>query len=157
MLCGSVRGGRQGELAAERMEASGGSLAWQLFSQVDISEEEPETLEEIDPHWRVQRWMQVAAQGIMDEEVPWHKLLALLTSGAEGMARSLAKCLVAAWWWNVKVQGEGMCPPAPSTLNIGQFLTDEEVEGVRESHTGSWPTPALCSRWVRWPAEENGR
>ena len=22
-----------------------------------------------------------------------------------------------------------MCPPAPSTLNIGQFITDEEVEG----------------------------
>ena len=46
------------------------------------------------------------------------------------MARSLAKHLVTAWWWNVKVRGEGVCPPAPSALNIGQFITDEEVEGV---------------------------
>ena len=96
---------------------------------MDIGEEELETLEEINPHWRAQRWLQVAAQGIRDEEVPWHKLLAPLTSGAEGMAKALAKCLVAAWQWNVKVQGEGMCLPAPSVLNIGQFLTDEEVEG----------------------------
>ena len=132
-----VRGGGQGKLAAKQMEASSGSLAWQLFVQVDIGEEEPKTLEEIDPHWGAKWWLQVAAQGITDEEVPWHKLLALLTSAAEGMARSLAKHLVTVWQWNVKVQGEGMCPPAPSALNIGQFLTDEEVEGMWESHTGS--------------------
>ena len=123
---------------------------------MDIGEEEPKTLEEIDPHWRAQWWLQVAAQGIRDEEVPWHELLTLLTSGAEGVAKSLAKHLVAAWQWNVKVRGEGVCPPAPSALNIGQFLTDEEAEGVWESHTGSWPTPACCSGWVRWPTEESG-
>ena len=99
------------------MKASGGSPVWWLFAQVDIDEEEPETLEEIDPHWRAQQWLQVAAQGITDEEVPWHELLTPLTSGAEGAARSLAKCLVAA------------CPPTSSALNIGQFITDEEVEG----------------------------
>ena len=28
-----------------------------------------------------------------------------------------------------------MCPPSPSVLNIGQFLTDQEVEGgVGEPH-----------------------
>ena len=118
------------------MEASGESLAWWLFAQVDIGKEEPETLEEIDPHWRAQQWLQVAAQGIMDEEVPWHELLTLLTSGAEGMARSLAKCLVTVWQWNVKMWGEGVCPPAPSALNIGQFLTNEEAEGGWKSHTG---------------------
>ena len=47
-------GGGQGELAAEQMEASGGSLAWWSFVQVDIGEEEPKTLEEINPHWRAQ-------------------------------------------------------------------------------------------------------
>ena len=138
------------------MEDSGGSPALQPFVQVDIGEEEPETLEEINPHWRAQRWLQVAIQGITDEEVPWHKLLTLLTSGAEGMAKSLAKCLVTAWWWNVKVQGEGECPPAPSILNIGQIIMDEEVVGVWESDTGSWPTPTHCSGWARWPVEENG-
>ena len=95
---------------------------------MDIGEEEPETLEEIDPHWRAQQWLQVATQGIRDEEVPWHELLTPLTSGAEGVAKALAKCLVATWW-NSKVQRERMCLPTPSILNIGQFLTDEEVEG----------------------------
>ena len=112
-------------------------------------------MEEINPHWRAQWWLQVAAQGITDEEVLWHKLLTLLTSGVEGAARSLAKHLVTAWRWNVKVQGAGMCPPTPSTLNIGQFLTEKETEGAWESHTGSWPTHVLCSGWVRWPTGEN--
>ena len=102
---------------------------------MDIGEEEPETLEEIDPHWRAQQWLQVAAQGIRDEEVPWHELLIPLTSGVEGAAKSLAKYLVAVWWWNIKVQGEGVCLPTPSVLNVGQFLTDGEVEGgVGEPH-----------------------
>ena len=102
---------------------------------MDISEEDPETLEEIDTHWRAQWWLQVATQGIRDEEVPWHNLLALLTSGAEGVAKALAKCLVAMWRWNIKVQGEGVCPPTPSVLNISQFLTDQEAErGVGEPH-----------------------
>ena len=70
---------------------------------MDISEEEPETLEEIDPHWRAKRWLQIAIQEITDEEVPWHELVAPLTSGVEGMARSLAKHLVTVWQWNVKV------------------------------------------------------
>ena len=138
------------------MEASRGSPAWWSFVQVDIGKEEPETLGEIDPHWRAKWWLQVAIQGITDEEVPWHKLLIPLTSGAEGVARSLAKRLVAAWWWNIKVQGEGMCPPAPSILNIGQFIMDEEVAGAWESHTGLWPIPMHCSGWARQSMEENG-
>ena len=101
--------------------------------------------EEIDPHWRAMRWLQVAMQGITDEEVPWHELVAPLTSGAEGVALSLAKHLVAAWWWNIKVRGEGECPPALSILNIGQFIMDEEAVGAWESHTGLWPTPVCCS------------
>ena len=32
-----------------------------------------------------------------------------------------------------------MCPPAPSVLNVGQFLTDEEVEGAWEvAHRRKW-------------------
>ena len=138
------------------MEASGGSPAWQSFVQVDIGEQEPETLEEIDPHWRAMQWLQVAIQGIMDEEVLWYELVTPLTSGAEGVALSLAKHLIAAWWCNIKVHSEDDCPPAPSILNIGQLITDEEVAGAWESHTGSWPTPTHCSGWARQPAGENG-
>ena len=113
----------------ERMEASGGSPAWWSFVQVDIGEKDSETWEEINPHWRAMWSLQVAIQGIMDEEVQWYELFTLLTSGVEGVAMSLAKHLVAAWWWNIKVRGEGECPPAPSVINIGQFITDEEAVG----------------------------
>ena len=113
---------------------------------MDIGKEEPETLEEIDPCWRAKQWLQVAIQGIMDKEVPWHELLAPLTSGVEGMARSLAKHLVAAWWWNIKVQREGECPLTSSVLNMGQFIMDEEAAGsmgephwfVAYSHVLQW-------------------
>ena len=78
---------------------------------------------------RQQWWLEVAAQGIRDKEVPWHYLLTLLTSGAEGTTKVLAKCQVATWRWNIKVQGKGVCPPTPMVLNIGQFLTNQEMEG----------------------------
>ena len=132
-----MRWGHHGEPVMERMEASGGSIAWQSFVQVDISKEESETLEEINPHWTAMWWLQVAAQGITDEEVPWNELVTPLTSGVEGTALSLAKHLVTVWWWNIKVQGEGKCPPTLSILNIGQFITDEEVAGAWESHTAA--------------------
>ena len=103
------------------MEASRGSPAWQLFAKVDIGKEESETLEEINPHWKTQHWLQVAAQGIMDKEVLWHELLTPLTSGAEGMAKSLAKHLVVAWWWNIKVHGEGIAHPLPLPSTLASF------------------------------------
>ena len=128
-------GGSCGEPTMEHMEASGGSPTWQLFVQVDIGKQEPKTLEEIDLHWRATRWLQVAVQGITDEEVPWYKLVTPLTSGAEGAALSLSKHLVAAWRWNIKVCSEDDCPPALSILNIGQFIMDEEATGgVGEPH-----------------------
>ena len=151
--------GGQGKLATEQMEASRGSPAWWLVAWVDISEEEPETLKETDAHWRAQWWLQVATQGIRDKEVPWHDLLAPLRSGAEGVAKALAKCLVAVWRWNIKVRGEGVCPPAPLVLNISQFLTDQEVEGgmgelhwfVAYSHTLQRVGEAAHGRkWDTW-------
>ena len=75
----------------------------QVMASVDIGKAEPETLGEIDANRRAKQWLEVAAQGIGDKEVPWHDLLTLLMSGAEGTAKVLAKCLVAAWRWNIKV------------------------------------------------------
>ena len=95
--------GGQGKPAAEQMEASGGSPAWWVMASIDISKEEPETLGEIDANWKAKWWLEVAAQGIGDEEVPWHNLLTLLTSGAEDTTKTLAKCLVPTWRWNIKV------------------------------------------------------
>ena len=67
-------GGNHGELVPEGMEASMGSPSWQPYYQVDVGEEEAETLESIDPHWRATHWLQVTVQGIA-KEVPWYELV----------------------------------------------------------------------------------
>ena len=154
-------GGGHRELATGRTEASRGSPSWQPCYQVDIGEEEV-TLESIDPTWRATRWLQLVVQGITEDEVPWYELVIPLTSGVEGTALSLAKCLLMAWRWSIKVRGEDVCLPTPTVLNIGQFMTKEEgVEGVGEPH---WFMANSCTlqqvggaagrqKW-EWPANE---
>ena len=64
--------------------------------QVDIGEEEA-TLETIDPTWRTTHWLQLAVQGISDDEVPWYEFVIPLMVGTEGVALSLAKHLLVVW------------------------------------------------------------
>ena len=86
-------------------------------------------LQTVDPTLCTTHWLQLVVQGIFDEEVPWYEYIALLMTGTKGTALSLAKHLLAIWWWNVKVQGWDICPPALTILNIGQFMTVDEVQG----------------------------
>ena len=149
------------ELVNGRMEASRRSPGWQQGYQVDIGEEET-TLETINPTWRPTRWLQLAVQGISDHEVPWYELVIPLTVGAEGTALLLAKHLLAVWRWSIKVIGEGVCPPTLTALNIGQFMTREEVaEGVGEPHwfvvyscALQWVGEAACRQKWEWPVRE---
>ena len=112
--------------AQERPESSRGSPGQQTECQVDIGEE-GHMLETVNPTWRTTHWLQLAVQGISDDEVPWYELVIPLTVRTEGVALSLAKHLLAVWKWSIKVQGWDVCPPAPMALNIGQFMTREEV------------------------------
>ena len=144
------------------MEALEGSPGWQSFYQLDVGEEELEMLECIDPLWRATCWLQVAVQGIAREEVPWYELVTPLTSGVEGAALSLAKHLLAAWRWSIKVCGEDECPPTPTVLNIGQFMTEEETAGgmgephwfVAYSCTLQQVGKVACGRKCEWPMRE---
>ena len=91
-------------------------------------------LEMVDPTWRTTPWLQLAVQGILDDEVLWYKFIIPLMVGTEGVALSLTKCLLTIWWWSIKVQGWDVCPPTPTALNTGQFMTWEEVlENVDDS------------------------
>ena len=82
-----------------------------------------------------------------------------LTSGAEGVALSLAKHLLAVWWWSLRVQGWDICPPTPTVLNIGQFMTRDEVQGEVDnalwfevySRTLQRVGEAVCSQQWQWP------
>ena len=51
-------------------------------------------LETVDPTWRTISWLQLVVQGILDDEVPWYKLITLLMVGTRGAALSLAKHLL---------------------------------------------------------------
>ena len=77
-------GGGCGEPATERMEAPRRSPGWPHY-QVDIGEEE-KMLESIDTTWRATCWLQLAVQGIADDEVPWYELVIPLMSGIKGQA-----------------------------------------------------------------------
>ena len=91
-------------------------------------------LETVNPTWRTTHWLHLVVQGILDDEVPWHELIIPLMVGTEGTALLLAKCLLTIWWWSIKVQGWNVCLPALMALNIGQFMTWEEVlENVDDS------------------------
>ena len=128
---------------------------------VDIGEEKV-ILESIDPTWRATCWLQLVVQSIVDDKVPWYELVISLMSGMEGAAQSLAKHLLTMWRWSLKVQGEGICLPAPTVLNIGQFMTTGEVaEGVGEapwfmaySRTLQWVGKAARRQKWEWPAKE---
>ena len=99
-----------GPLAGGGLECTGGSLGQWAAYRLDIGEEE-ETLETVDPTWRTTRWLQLAVQGISDNEVPWYECVLLLTSGAEGVALLLAKHLLTIWRWSLGVQGRDICLP----------------------------------------------
>ena len=140
----------------------GGKLWLAIIFQVDVGKEEPEMLGCIDPHWRTTHWLQVAVQGIAEEELPWYELVTPLTSGVEGTALSLAKHLLTAWQWNIKVRGEDACPPALTILNIGHFMTNEEMAGgvgephwfVAYSYALQWVGEAACGQKWEWPMRE---
>ena len=63
---------------------------------MDIGEEEAK-LETVDPTWRTTHWLQLAVQGISDDEVPWYEFVIPLMVGTEGAALSLAKHLLTVW------------------------------------------------------------
>ena len=109
------------------LECSGGSLGQWAAYRLDIGEEE-ETLETVDPTWRTTRWLQWAVQGISDDEVPWYEYIMPLMSGVKGVALSLAKHLLTIWWWSIRVQGQDICPPTSTVLNIGQFMMWDKVQ-----------------------------
>ena len=144
--------------AEGRLECSRGSPGQWTGYCVDIGEEQ-EMLETVDPTWQTTHWLQLAVQGISDNEVPWYEYVALLMMGAKGTALSLAKCLLAILWWSVRVQGRDICPPTPTVLNIGQFMTWDKVQGDVDnslwfeaySCTLQRVGEAVCSQRWQWP------
>ena len=124
-------------------------------------------LETVDPTWWTTHWLQLAVQGISDDEVPWYKFITPLMTGTKGAALSLAKHLLTVWWWSIRVQGWDICLSALTVLNIGQFMMQDEVQGDMDnllwfkmySHTLQRVGEAIrgwCWQWPKGKAREVG-
>ena len=82
-----------------------------------------------DPMWEVIKWLEAHVETLREEDVPWWPLVVLLTDEGTPSTSELAKCFLAAWQWMAEVAATKFCPPAPTMLNIGQFLDEEPEEG----------------------------
>ena len=116
-------------------------------------------LETVNTTWRTTHWLQLAVQGISDDEVLWYEFVTPLMVVAEGMALSLAKHLLTIWQWSIKVQGQDVCPPTLMAFSIRQFMTQEEAQGNEDnslwftaySHASQRVGEATHGQQWRWP------
>ena len=100
----------------------------------------------LDLMWQTTKWLQACEESLDEEEISeW--LLLPLTDGSDVATRELAKWLLAMWRWVKKVCNTPICPPAPTVLNIEQFLNECPKEGI--ACLGFWPMLVCCSTWVR--------
>ena len=76
----------------------------------------------MDPMWQTAKWVQVCEEGLDKEEISLWPLVSPLTDGSNTASKELTRWLVATWRWAKKVSKTPICPPAPTILNIGQFL-----------------------------------
>ena len=76
----------------------------------------------LDPLWQATMWLEACRELLGEEDITWWPLVMPLTDGGTAATKELTKHLISAWRWMAKVSTTPMCPPAPTMLNIGQFL-----------------------------------
>ena len=79
--------------------------------------------------WQATKWLEASGGNLGKEDITWWPLLLPLTDGSNMAAKELTKHLVAMWRWMVQVSTIPLCPPAPTVLNIKQFLNEHPKEG----------------------------
>ena len=79
----------------------------------------------IDPMWQTTKWLLNCETSLEEEEISWWLLVSPLTDGSDVATKDLAKRLMAAWKWVGVVSESRVCPPAPTVLNIGQFINED--------------------------------
>ena len=83
----------------------------------------------LDPMWQTTKWLEASEGNLGEEDITWWPLLLLLTDGCNTATKELAKHLMTMWRWMPKVSTMPLCPPAPTVLNIRQFLDECPKEG----------------------------
>ena len=95
----------------------------------------------LDPMWQTMKWLEACRESLGEEDITWWPLVVPLTDGGTTTTKELAKHLIAMWRWTTKVFTMPLCPPAPTMLNIGQFLDGCPKEG---DHT-PWLLAYACA------------
>ena len=68
----------------------------------------------------------VEDEDIHKGEIKWWPLVHPLTNWSDAATCTLVQGLLAVWHWTAETSESPICPPAPTVLNIGQFLEDIE-------------------------------
>ena len=95
----------------------------------------------LEPLWQMMMWLEAYGDSLWEEDIVWWPLVVPLTYGGTTVAKELTKCLISAWRWTAKVSNMPLYPPAPTMLNIGQFLKECPREG---DHT-PWLLAYACT------------
>ena len=86
------------------------------------------SIRKVDPLWRTRCWLKECKEKVVEEEVKWWPLVCPLMDGSDAAMYALVWRLLTVWCWTVEISRPLICLPAPTILNIGQFL-DEDVQG----------------------------
>ena len=78
-----------------------------------------------DPLWQTTWWLKsFEEQCKEDEPISW-PLIHPLTDGGDVAMLALARQLMAAWRWATTISASPICLPAPTVMNIEQFLEED--------------------------------
>ena len=86
-------------------------------------------------------WLEACRDSFGEEDITWWPLVVPLTDGGKMAVKEFTRHLMSAWRWMAKRSTMPLCPPAPTMLNIGQFLEGCPREG---DHT-PWLLDYTCA------------
>ena len=92
----------------------------------------PSTGDKIDPLLQTTRWLRSFKEQCEEDEPIWWPLICPLTDESDTATLALAQLLMATWRWAITISTPPICLPAPTVMNIRQFL-DKDTTGHRWS------------------------
>ena len=79
----------------------------------------------VDPLWQTTRWLRSFKEQCEEDEPIWWPLICPLTDRSDAAMLALAWWLMTACGWAILVSTPPVYPPAPTVMNIGQFLGED--------------------------------
>ena len=129
----------RGQLGSPRKEREAPRIRWctiPLFAS-----------NKIDPLWQTTWWLRSFEQCEEDEPI-WWPLVHPLTDESDTAMLALAWQLMAVWRWAITISTPPVYPPAPTVMNIGQFLYEDTL-GADGVYNNGWRLTLVHSSALR--------